>query len=53
MLKSIVNIANKRIRDIITQRFQNIILKYNQNLDKYLNIIIKSIDFHFSVINKR
>lgn len=51
MLEGVMHIAKKRIKDIMIPRTQMITLKLHYNLDKCLDIILKSAHSRFPVMN--
>ncbi|WMY96928.1 MAG: CNNM family magnesium/cobalt transport protein CorC [Arsenophonus sp.] len=52
MLEGVMNISNKRVRDIMIPRAQIIKLKHNQSLEACLDVIIESAHSRFPVINE-
>ncbi|AEW44430.1 putative integral membrane protein [Serratia symbiotica str. 'Cinara cedri'] len=52
MLEGVMDIAEQRVRDIMIPRSQMVTLKYNQQLEDFLDVIIKSAHSRFPVISE-
>lgn len=52
MLEGVMNIADKRVRDIMIPRSQMVTLKLNQSLEECLAVIIQSAHSRFPVVNE-